>query len=353
MAIKWNDGTESHEGCVIGNPFTRTDRVMSDIYADTSHVWVFNPSEKSVGTIQVSSAFELDSNVGKWDADIETGEFAQEYQDYLEKQKVLSAEKEKARQIEVDKRKEESTKDALLSPRKGLVCKVVKGRKVPKGTVGEIFWVGDKGYGLTVGFKESNGTGHFTAASNVICTGFGLDFGQDPVGMSWVGLDQKIRSAEEFARNKSRLPKVGDKVREKKNPANVGDVFWVKDQRIGFKNNNASDPTWADMEEVQYLLQSSKTWEDYVLVAPVIPNFQAPQKPVAPSSSFASTNTQPPTQKVPETVVNPLSSFPAPLCDIRQISQRQDGKWVALDGDGVLITVLPESSALELGSLLV
>lgn len=53
----------------------------------------------------------------------------------------------------------------------------VKGRKVPKGTVGIIFWVEiDNGFAYgdkkvtRVGFKDAQGTAHFTAATNVVAT---------------------------------------------------------------------------------------------------------------------------------------------------------------------------------------
>lgn len=54
---------------------------------------------------------------------------------------------------------------------RGKQVEVVRGRKVPKGTTGEVFWVGESNYGYRttwrVGFKTSEGEKHFTAASNV------------------------------------------------------------------------------------------------------------------------------------------------------------------------------------------
>lgn len=45
---------------------------------------------------------------------------------------------------------------------------VVKGRKVPKGTTGRVFWTGTDAYDKPkVGFKDADGTTHWTAASNV------------------------------------------------------------------------------------------------------------------------------------------------------------------------------------------
>lgn len=52
----------------------------------------------------------------------------------------------------------------------GQTVEVFKGRKVPKGTVGEVFWVAPEadGYGVVkVGFKTAEGVKHFTNIENV------------------------------------------------------------------------------------------------------------------------------------------------------------------------------------------
>lgn len=60
---------------------------------------------------------------------------------------------------------------------KGQEVVAVKGRKVAKGTTGIIFWVElDNGFAYgdgvvtRVGFKDAEGTAHFTAATNVVAT---------------------------------------------------------------------------------------------------------------------------------------------------------------------------------------
>jgi hypothetical protein len=60
---------------------------------------------------------------------------------------------------------------------KGQEVVVVKGRKVAKGTTGIIFWVElDNGFAYgdkkvtRIGFKDAQGTAHFTAATNVVAT---------------------------------------------------------------------------------------------------------------------------------------------------------------------------------------
>lgn len=45
--------------------------------------------------------------------------------------------------------------------------KVVKGRKVPKGTTGVLTWIGQGDYGPRVGLRDADGATHWTAASNV------------------------------------------------------------------------------------------------------------------------------------------------------------------------------------------
>lgn len=60
---------------------------------------------------------------------------------------------------------------------KGQEVVTIKGRKVPKGTTGIIFWVEvDNGFAYgdrkvtRVGFKDADGNAHFTAATNVVAT---------------------------------------------------------------------------------------------------------------------------------------------------------------------------------------
>lgn len=51
--------------------------------------------------------------------------------------------------------------------KKGVEVKVVKGRKVPVGTTGMVFWVGDTKFGERVGINTPGGETVWTASSNV------------------------------------------------------------------------------------------------------------------------------------------------------------------------------------------
>ena len=54
-----------------------------------------------------------------------------------------------------------------LTIERGAVVRVVRGRKVPLGTVGDVIWVGFGRYGARVGVKDADGVVHWTARSNV------------------------------------------------------------------------------------------------------------------------------------------------------------------------------------------
>lgn len=71
------------------------------------------------------------------------------------------------RSSDYDKDKE----DALFPAVKGKRVRVVKGRKVPKGTEGVVIWAQEQSYsyydkGWRIGIKDDNGDVHWTAASN-------------------------------------------------------------------------------------------------------------------------------------------------------------------------------------------
>ena len=63
---------------------------------------------------------------------------------------------------------EAESREALEKPiERGDEVRVVKGRKVPIGTKGRVFWLGDGAYGRRCGFKDARGEVHWTALENV------------------------------------------------------------------------------------------------------------------------------------------------------------------------------------------
>jgi hypothetical protein len=67
------------------------------------------------------------------------------------------------------KRLAEEQRQRILAatPAKGKVLRVVRGRKVPVGTVGVCVWLGSSAYGKRVGIKDDQGKIHWTAYDNV------------------------------------------------------------------------------------------------------------------------------------------------------------------------------------------
>lgn len=66
---------------------------------------------------------------------------------------------------------EEAEKEMFRLYGKGAVVEVTKGRKVPVGTTGTVFWIGEDKFSRTgamrIGFKDEADTTHWTALSNV------------------------------------------------------------------------------------------------------------------------------------------------------------------------------------------
>lgn len=68
--------------------------------------------------------------------------------------------------MEAAARRRSIVREARLLAR-GKDVRVVRGRKVPIGTEGRIFWYGSTQYGMRVGIETATGERMFTAATNV------------------------------------------------------------------------------------------------------------------------------------------------------------------------------------------
>ena len=51
--------------------------------------------------------------------------------------------------------------------RMGRSVRVARGRKVPIGTIGDVFWMGQNQWGLRCGIRDADGKTHWTAAKNL------------------------------------------------------------------------------------------------------------------------------------------------------------------------------------------
>ena len=63
---------------------------------------------------------------------------------------------------------------------RGCPVMVTRGRKIPKGTTGRVFWIGQKQFGVRVGFETDDGVTHWADINNV-----DRIIPPKPEGMSW------------------------------------------------------------------------------------------------------------------------------------------------------------------------
>jgi hypothetical protein len=135
-------------------------------------------------------------------------------------------------------------------PTKGKLAKVVKGRKVPKGTTGTVIWMGAGNFGTRLGLKDAEGTVHWTAASNCEAVV------EKPEELTWVEYLDAERNAEREA--KAKLPQKGQRVRIEsgEGAGTVGILFWTNGSRCGISpsgrstRSGYSDAVWASLSNV-------------------------------------------------------------------------------------------------------
>ena len=145
----------SHVGCVIKSE-RREFRAMSDVYTDADYAMVWIPEEERVEWKRINILYMGCDNHGLIEVDIHSGEHAEDYEIFL----FLAEEKEKARQKAKD---DENAKKGLKQIRKGRTCRAIKGRKVPKGTEGIIFYIRDS----RIGFSDTDGKAHWINADQI------------------------------------------------------------------------------------------------------------------------------------------------------------------------------------------
>lgn len=156
MAIRWSQkvreegthrenwepaGETTHEGLVI-REFRKDTRVMSDIYSIERYAEVWNPDENRTETVHVGGAFECNTRSGDVTVDI-AGEHLAAYEAEVERQAELQ------RQFDAEKARKRALR-RHNSPERGKTMRVIRGRKVPKGTEGIVFWIGNGRAGLAL-----------------------------------------------------------------------------------------------------------------------------------------------------------------------------------------------------------
>ncbi len=163
MAIKWTEyditsGSghkvkrewTTHEGLVVIGSYTRCERVMSDIYADVSYCMVWNPETGRTEAVCLGHHFELCSTFGHATVDVTAA-----VQATIDEQAAKAARKaEVARKAAAKAAAAKALVDAHNRVEHGKVMQVVRGRKVPKGTEGRVFWMRDGRVGLALSDRK-------------------------------------------------------------------------------------------------------------------------------------------------------------------------------------------------------
>lgn len=163
MAIEWTEYNitsgytreikrqwTTHEGLVVSGSYTRCERVMSDIYADVSYCMVWNPETGRTEAICLGHHFELCSTFGHATVDVDAA--TQATIDELAAEAARKA--EVARKAAAEAATAKALVDAHNRVEHGKVMRVVRGRKVPKGTEGRVFWMRDGRVGLALSDRK-------------------------------------------------------------------------------------------------------------------------------------------------------------------------------------------------------
>jgi len=185
MAIKWNEDRNTYhdygndytsigrytpqrlrptyEGCVLAEK-CEVERVMSDVWEYVTRAQVWDAAKGVVTSVVVGT-----SNLGGQDGTIEVDATDEVRAAVAAWEAKLQAERDEHERVARAVRLEEERK----RPDRGKTLKVVRGRKVPKGTEGRCFWIGpDKfGNGDRVGIETAEGKVHWTAARNCEAVG--------------------------------------------------------------------------------------------------------------------------------------------------------------------------------------
>lgn len=148
----------TYDGMVVGVE-ARDERIMSDVWSWCRYAVVVIDGKLERVSLGTGEFGYSDSEV-TIDADVATYAVAIEAVRQTEYNRLL-----REHHAGVDR-----IVDEAMRPRYGKDVIVARGRKVPKGTVGRIFWTGNNGWGDSVGLDIMVGARHdrvFTAMKNV------------------------------------------------------------------------------------------------------------------------------------------------------------------------------------------
>lgn len=165
--IKLSNGIVSHVGRVVAIETDVNVRIMSDVWADITYAMVYEPTGESTEYAQGegrkglfrrieirNSEFPALGNDGT-DAEIDASD------DIKEVYKAWKRGHRFAKALREDENLQYQIQERRRCVEKGKWVRVTSGRKVPQGTEGIVFWVGDSQWGTKVGIALPKADGTF------------------------------------------------------------------------------------------------------------------------------------------------------------------------------------------------
>lgn len=171
-------GETSHEGRVVDTQTKTNVRLMSDVWATLHFVVVYEPTREATGVESTRSQWchEEGATNGcgtfRW-IQVGNSEFPHpthegfEYTIDANEEALAAYEGWKAGRLLAKRLDDYNALEFRANERRrnvevGKTVRVTKGRKVPQGTEGVVFWIGSSGYGTKVGLGLPNEDGSYT-----------------------------------------------------------------------------------------------------------------------------------------------------------------------------------------------
>lgn len=133
------NGLEAFVGCVTETWEFNDYRIMSDMYTWAKYAKVWNDATHSLETVLVS-VYKDDGTWTEGRASVDATPATLEKVERHKKQEEM-------------KKNEKRIAQSFRLFEKGKIIKVYKGRKVPIGTIGKIFWIGTQRFGNSTSIK--------------------------------------------------------------------------------------------------------------------------------------------------------------------------------------------------------
>lgn len=177
----------AHIGMTVG-VFQRSEQVMSDIFEMFTYAVCYDAATDSFKNVYVNSDYGTTAAYAEIDAE---PELMVRYAEWKAEQEAMGA----AGRFVSNLREE---LESLHHIQRGRMIRVVRGRKVAKGTEGRVFWYGESRYGMRIGIETSTGERIFVDGRNI-------EVVVDPAEVATIENDYAARAVEQAAYYHARI----------------------------------------------------------------------------------------------------------------------------------------------------